>query len=72
MEVLGGMYVVFVVFLVVLGILWIVMPFAIFGTKGILRSILEEQKRTNRLLERIAEASKPPTRSLVSDKYREE
>jgi hypothetical protein len=52
-----------VMWLVVLfiGILWILMPFAIFGTKPILRELLAEQKKTNRLLEAAAARAKEPT-----------
>jgi hypothetical protein len=32
-------------------IAWIILPFAIIGTKPILRRILEAQRETNRLLE---------------------
>ncbi|MEJ8846367.1 hypothetical protein [Variovorax rhizosphaerae] len=38
-------------FLIVLAILWICMPFAIFGTKPLLRELLAEQKKTNKLLQ---------------------
>ncbi|MEK0265593.1 hypothetical protein QT383_04390 [Stenotrophomonas rhizophila] len=34
------------------GLLWIFVPFAIFGIKGLLREILAEQKRTNEILSR--------------------
>lgn len=71
MEALGGLYIVFVLFVFVVGILWICMPFAIFGTKPILRSLLEEQRRTTQLLEQIAESTRQPNHSLVSEKYRE-
>jgi hypothetical protein len=36
---------------IVLVIGWIVLPFAIIGTKPILRDLLREQRRTNELLE---------------------
>lgn len=38
------------IFAVVLVILWIAMPFAIFGTKPLLQKLLEEQEITNELL----------------------
>lgn len=44
--ILGG-----VVVGLVLIVVWIILPFAIIGTKPILREILAEQKRTNELLE---------------------
>ncbi len=37
-----------------IAILWILMPFAIFGTKDLLRELIREQKKTNEIL--IAEA----------------
>ena len=37
-------------FLLLLGILWILVPFAVFGIKPLLRQLLEEQRRTNQLL----------------------
>ncbi|MDP3835043.1 MAG: hypothetical protein Q8Q82_13860 [Hydrogenophaga sp.] len=39
-----------------IAILWILMPFAIFGTKDLLRELLREQKKTNEIL--IAEAKR--------------
>mgnify|MGYP000479077672 CR=1 FL=1 len=42
----------FLFFLALLvAVLWVLMPFAIFGTKPILRQILEQQQRTNQLLQ---------------------
>jgi hypothetical protein len=60
MHELAGIYVLFVLFLLVVGVLWIIMPFAIFGTKPILREILAESKRTNELLEKLATQPRPP------------
>ena len=39
---------------VVLIICWIVLPWAIIGTKPLLRELLAEQRRTNELLARTA------------------
>lgn len=41
------------VLVLVLVVCWIVLPFAIIGTKPLLRELLAEQKRTNSLLNRI-------------------
>jgi len=41
------------------GLLWIFVPFAIFGIKGLLREILAEQKRTNEILSRAHGVSPP-------------
>lgn len=40
----------------VIAVLWILMPFAIFGTKDLLRELIREQKKTNEIL--IAEAKR--------------
>jgi hypothetical protein len=39
------------VFGVVLAIAWIILPFALFGTKSLLRALIAEVRRTNALLE---------------------
>lgn len=39
-----------VLFLLVLAICWIILPFAVIGTKPLLRELIKEQKRTNELL----------------------
>lgn len=54
-ETMGGLTIVFAVLGVVLMIAWIIMPFAIIGTKPILRSLLQEQRKTNELLEVLAD-----------------
>ena len=41
-------------FMFVLAILWLLVPFAVFGIKGLLRQLLAEQRRTNQLLSQIA------------------
>lgn len=43
-----------------LGLLWIFVPFAIFGIKGLLRQILAEQRRTNEILTRVHGDRIPP------------
>lgn len=65
MEPIGGFLLVALVLLaLLLAVLWILMPFAIFGTKDVLRAMLKEQKRTNEIL--IAEARR--VRSRDGDK----
>jgi hypothetical protein len=39
---------------VVIAILWVLLPFAVFGIKDMARTLIEEQRTTNKLLERIA------------------
>ena len=47
---LGVLYLIGVVFLIVLAICWLILPFALIGTKPLLRQLIQEQKRTNELL----------------------
>ena len=44
------MYLVAVILAIVLLVCWIVLPFAVIGTKPLLRDLLHEQRRTNELL----------------------
>ncbi len=48
----------------VLSILWILVPFAVFGIKGLLRRQIEEQRRTNELLATVAQRQQ-----IVADRY---
>jgi uncharacterized protein YoxC len=41
--------------LLIIGVLWILLPFAVFGTKDLIREQLAEQKRTNELLSQLAQ-----------------
>lgn len=51
----------FVVFLIISAgailVLWIAMPFSVFGTKELLRKLIAEQEKTNRLLKSIVDAN---------------
>jgi len=49
-EVTGMLAVFAVAFCIVLLIAWIVLPFAVLGTKPLLRELLAEMKRMNELL----------------------
>lgn len=55
---MAGLAAAWVVILVVLGVVlaacWIILPFAIIGTKHRLDLILDEQRRTNALLSALA------------------
>jgi uncharacterized membrane protein len=55
---MAGLAAAWMVILVVLGIVlvvrWIILPFAILGTKHRLNLILDEQRRTNALLSALA------------------
>lgn len=50
----------FVIFLLIsigtIFILWIAMPFSVFGTKKLLKKLVEEQERTNKLLVSVIDA----------------
>ena len=48
----------FGLFLVLIVVLWIALPFAVFGTKDLLRQLIREQKRTNELLQAQANRAK--------------
>lgn len=41
---------------IALAVAWVLLPFAMFGTKPILRDLLEEQRRTNALLREMRDA----------------
>jgi hypothetical protein len=50
----------------IIAILWVLMPFAIFGTKPLLRELIAEQNRTNRLLEEAAALrAKAPSEAVL-------
>lgn len=53
MEAISGLSILWILFLVVLGILWFLLPFAIFGTKDRLRDLIEENRRGNQELAAI-------------------
>ena len=48
-----GIFTIVILFLVVLAILWFLLPFAVFGTKDILREILYTQGRILEELQRV-------------------
>lgn len=56
MEFLAGGYLLVALLLLVLAIAWIILPFALLGTKPLLRQLIAESRRTNELL---AELSRP-------------
>jgi predicted PurR-regulated permease PerM len=69
MEAFAGLYALIFLFGIVLAVCWIIVPFAIIGTKPLLRSLLDEQRRTNQLLTRVAQhlapAPPPPRESAA-------
>lgn len=48
-----GSSLVFGLVLLVIAILWIALPFAVFGTKPLLRELIDELKKNNQLLANI-------------------
>lgn len=67
-AVFGGFGIFAVLFLIVLAVAWIIMPFAIIGTKPILRELLQEQRRTNELLATLERQQAPRSAAaLVAD-----
>ncbi len=50
MEAITSLGALWILFLLVLGILWFLLPFAIFGTKDRLRDLIEESRRSNQEL----------------------
>lgn len=55
MTAMSGLAIVWALIGLVIAVLWVLMPFAIFGTKDLLRQLIREQKRTNELLQAQAE-----------------
>jgi hypothetical protein len=49
-------YLVLMVLAVVIAILWILLPFAVFGLKALVSQAIAEQRRTNNLLSEVKEA----------------
>ena len=56
-EVLGGLGLFWIIFLVALGVLWFLLPFAVFGLKGRLDAQIAEQEKTNELLIKLIESN---------------
>lgn len=57
METLLGGSLIISLFLLVLAIAWVIMPFALIGTKPLLRELIKEKKETNRLLREIGKSA---------------
>ena len=56
----------------VMVILWIALPFSVFGTKGLLMSLIKEQEKTNALLKDLIKAQTGKEAGLGSKDYAEE
>lgn len=53
MEVLGSIYIVLTLVALLIAVLWILMPFAVFGIKDLARELIAEKRKTNKLLEQL-------------------
>lgn len=51
---------------IVVLICWIILPFALIGTKPLLRQILEQQRETNAYLAVLAKAQSPEATAAIS------
>jgi len=60
MENVGAFILVLAVCALILIVCWVVLPFAVIGTKPLLRQILAETKRTNDILEQRQQRDRPP------------
>ena len=56
-ETYGGMAVFFILLGFVVAVLWIFMPFAVFGLKDLVKNLITKQARTNELLEALVKQS---------------
>ena len=65
MEGMVGVMMVMWLVAALIAVLWICMPFAIFGTKPLLRTLIAEQKKTNELLAAAAVRANAPTEVVL-------
>lgn len=54
----------------IVAVLWILMPFAVFGIKGLLRQAIQEQMMTRQLLEQLLSERKEPWIGPTIDVHR--
>ncbi len=64
---MGGMSMIWLIFGVVLAILWVLVPSAIFGIKPLLQDILKELRRANAIAEARADLERVPIPSAEAD-----
>jgi cell division protein FtsL len=58
MEALAGFYLGFMILVLVVAVLWILMPFAVFGTKDKLQALIEETKKNTEAVNALHETIK--------------
>lgn len=68
----GGLTLIVMLLGIVLSVLWIFVPFAIFGQKRLQRTLIAEQRRTNALLEAMARQRGVGVEALVATPAEEE
>ncbi len=57
---MGGLvWLALIIFAFILGIAWIILPFALIGTKPLLRQLIAEAQRTNALLQQQRPSQAP-------------
>ena len=66
---MGAFGLLFFLLLFILLILWVALPFSIFGIKDLIREAIEEHKKTNELLKNLLE-KKNATQSEKDEKDR--
>jgi hypothetical protein len=61
------LYLIFGFFIILLSLLWVLIPFAVFGIKGLLRDLLREVRRNNELQDQIVSETRLIGRARVVD-----
>ena len=59
-QLIGSLTMIGIILAFVLVVCWIILPFAILGTKPLLRDLLHQQKRTNDLLSQLLDRQPNP------------
>jgi hypothetical protein len=59
-QLLGSLALIGIILAIVLVVCWIILPFAILGTRPLLRDLLLEQKRSNELLHQLLDRQPKP------------
>lgn len=60
MGALGGAGVILVLIGMVIAVLWVLLPFAVFGIKDLAKELIAEQRKTNTLLTQFIDKDKQP------------
>jgi len=68
-EGLAAFGVIWALLLFVIAILWILIPFAIFGIKPLLRDMIREQKATQELLKTISQQVHPIAAEVTKGRW---